>query len=145
MNICPNCGQSNAFESRFCRFCGFLLTQPSQETPPGRPYLWKTDEFDLREQKPGPANTSEHVRGRTVADYSAPLSNIQPLGNPYPAVGYRCPRCGTNALPVTERRVSSAGWIVFAVLLVATLLFCWIGLLLREDVRVCPVCGFRLN
>jgi hypothetical protein len=46
---------------------------------------------------------------------------------------------------VIERRVSTAGWIVFSVLLVFTLIFFWIGLLMKEDVSVCPVCRNRIN
>jgi hypothetical protein len=48
-------------------------------------------------------------------------------------------------MPIIERRVSTAGWIVFSVLLVFTLIFFWIGLCMREDVAVCPVCRSRLN
>ena len=35
---------------------------------------------------------------------------------------YRCPNCGTSALPVIERRISTAGWIVFSLLLLAVLI-----------------------
>jgi hypothetical protein len=42
-----------------------------------------------------------------------------------------------------EKRVSTAGWIVFSVLLVFTLIFFWIGLLMKENVAVCPVCRAR--
>jgi DNA-directed RNA polymerase subunit RPC12/RpoP len=67
--------------------------------------------------------------------------------SPYQAldINYRCPRCGTPYLPVMERRVSTAGWVVFSVLLVFTLIFFWVGLLMKEDVAVCPVCRARLN
>ena len=52
---------------------------------------------------------------------------------------------GRRFLPVTERRVSTAGWIVFSALLVFTVIFFWIGLLMKENVAVCPVCKFRLS
>ena len=58
---------------------------------------------------------------------------------------YRCPNCGTSVLPIIERKVSSAGWITFSLLLVFTIVFFWIGLLMKEDVSVCPVCRTRLN
>jgi len=57
---------------------------------------------------------------------------------------YRCPNCGTNAYPVTERRISTAGWVVFSLLLVFTFVFFWIGLLMKENVSVCPVCRAKL-
>jgi hypothetical protein len=44
-----------------------------------------------------------------------------------------------------DRRVSTAGWVVFSVLLVFTLIFFWVGLLMKEDVAVCPVCKYRLS
>lgn len=145
MNICPNCGQSNASESRFCRFCGFQLPQSAGEIySPPRPYVWQTDEFEagIRSE----SSTAEHRAGRTAIDLGSPAAPIErSRAAAYPVGAYRCPRCGTNALPIIERRISPAGWITFAVLLVTTFIFFWIGLLLREDVRVCPVCGFRLN
>jgi hypothetical protein len=59
-------------------------------------------------------------------------------------VGFRCPYCQTTALPRIERRISTAGWVVFTVLLLFTLIFCWIGLLIKEDVRICVGCGAKL-
>jgi DNA-directed RNA polymerase subunit RPC12/RpoP len=61
------------------------------------------------------------------------------------AHGYRCPHCGTQNLPIITRKISTPGWIVFAVLLFFTLIFFWIGLLMKEDVRICPVCGLRVG
>jgi DNA-directed RNA polymerase subunit RPC12/RpoP len=58
---------------------------------------------------------------------------------------YHCPRCGSSYLPVIDRRVSTAGWIVFSCLLVFTVIFFWIGLLMKEDAAICPVCRFRVS
>lgn len=145
MKICPNCGQSNASESRFCRFCGNRIEPQAAPRQPVRPYAWKTEEFDVGEPKRAGSDTTEHIRGQTVADYSAPPALGYQAGPVYPSAAYRCPRCGTSALPVVERRISAAGWVVFTILLVLTLVFCWVGLLIREDVRVCPVCGLNLG
>ena len=57
---------------------------------------------------------------------------------------YPCPHCGSTAVPLVKRRISTTGWIVFAVLLVFTVCFFWVGLLIREDYRVCPECGIEL-
>ncbi len=142
MNKCQNCGQANASESQFCRFCGtriLLAQQPAEnydyQSP--RPYAWKTDEYQTQ--------TDARQRSKT------PLAgnfNPQPLvhsGARDMAGNYRCPNCGTNYLPVVERRISTAGWITFALLLVFTFIFFWIGLLIKEDVSVCPVCKFKLT
>lgn len=156
MNQCANCGQINTDTSNFCRFCGTSFTQtqmsdqPDYEYAPPRPYSWKTDEFQVGDKK----------QPRT----QQPPQRVQPLDNPHitnqsvnppqslayqqpnnMAYGYRCPRCGTQALPMVTRKVSTAGWITFAVLLVTTGIFFWIGLLIKEDVRVCPICKLQLG
>jgi len=151
---CTNCGQVNTETSNFCRFCGtkFLQSQFSNgenyEYSPPRPYSWKTDEFQVADKKSPKAEQ---------------INRVQPLGNPYltnqtarpqplafqqpqnMAYGYRCPRCASQAFPKTVRKVSTVGWIVFAVLLAMTGIFFWIGLLIREDVRICPACNLRIN
>ncbi len=58
--------------------------------------------------------------------------------------GFRCPYCDSPERPVIRRQVSEAGWVVFAVLLFTTLIFCFIGLLIQEDVRYCRDCRARL-
>lgn len=141
---CQNCGQRNAPESQFCRFCGtkFLVGQPipqQQHQQQGRydyqaprPYAWKTDEF------------------QTQAD--ARRVGNQPHGQPlaardseFMASSYRCPNCMSQFLPRIERRISTTGWIVFAVLLVLFFPLFWVGLLIKEDVHICPSCNTRLK
>ena len=151
---CTNCGQVNTDTSNFCRFCGtkFLQSQIQNdggyEYSPPRPYSWKTDEFQVAENKWQRTEQINQVQ---------PLANTyaanQP-GRPQPLVqqqphnmghGYRCPRCASQIMPKIVRRISTAGWIVFAVLLVTTGIFFWIGLLIKEEVRMCPVCSFQIN
>ena len=144
---CQNCGQGNADQSHFCRFCGHRIAAQNQgplggsHSPPQRPYAWKTDEYQTQADR--------RVR---------PEAQGPPLSVPYPPAqqlvygarsampsGYRCPNCGTTVLPVIERRISTAGWVVFALLLVLTIIFFWIGLLMKENVSVCPVCRVKLS
>lgn len=153
-NSCPNCGKLNAVESRFCRYCGANMTVASdrlrpQEAPDPirdrRPYSWQTDEFQTKgDARSRTRETVEHVpRGNMPQAFPG-----QPLVAQGPrdlSGNYRCPNCGTHYLPVIERRISTAGWITFALLLVFTFIFFWVGLLIKEDVSVCPVCKFRLN
>jgi hypothetical protein len=145
MVTCQNCGHTNADDTNFCRFCGTKIHVPAaQRSPnynyaPPRPYAWKTDEFQTQAE---PRPHADAQPPATVQHQTAAPGYYQ-----YAAadVSYRCPRCGTSYLPVMERRVSTAGWIVFSVLLVFTLIFFWIGLLMKEEVAVCPVCKMRLN
>lgn len=63
-----------------------------------------------------------------------------------PARGrYQCPYCGSQEVPVTKQRISTAGWAVF----IALLFFCfplfWIGLLIKEDYLECYDCGTRIG
>jgi RNA polymerase subunit RPABC4/transcription elongation factor Spt4 len=157
---CQNCGQVNNYGSNFCRFCGTRMsaaqqTQPppppqqqqqqnqSYEYNPPKPYSWKTDEFQVQDAKT--RNKAQEI------NRVQPLSNLnQPRHLAYQqpqamAHGYRCPNCGTQNLPVVTRKVSTPGWIVFGMLLFFTLIFFWIGLLMKEDVRICPVCGYRVG
>jgi DNA-directed RNA polymerase subunit RPC12/RpoP len=143
---CPNCGQDNAGDINFCRFCGTKIVVPLAQrsaeynyTPP-RPYAWKTDEFQTQTEPRKQPGTQAHPSLQQGYSPAPQYNQYQALD-----VNYRCSRCGTSYLPITEKRVSTAGWIVFSVLLVFTLVFFWIGLLMKEDVAVCPVCKSRLN
>lgn len=155
MVACQNCGKFNAYESHFCRFCGTRMStqQPIVQDPnpyghgAPRPYSWKTDEF----QTSSPRRATEQINegrpgGQTSPFYQpAPLAH-QPGWSSFALdANYRCPRCGTPYHPVIDRRVSTAGWVVFSVLLVTTVIFFWIGLLIREDVMVCPACRSKLS
>src|SRR5687768_2905716 len=149
MILCQNCGKGNSEESQFCRFCGarMVVRQAVQEYQPPRPYAWKTDEFQTQNEA-RVAQTADHVV--TPNQQIAPLAFYAPAmmayHGPQDMTGrYRCPTCGTNYLPLVERRVSPAGWITFSLLLVFTLIFFWVGLLMKEDVAICPVCKRRVN
>jgi RNA polymerase subunit RPABC4/transcription elongation factor Spt4 len=141
---CHNCGKENSAESNFCRFCGARFfgdaAAPKPEDynyPAPRPYAWKTDEFQTQAEA-RPAATPQNL----------PPPTAQPLayrGPQSPATGYRCPHCGSGYMPNLERRISTNGWIVFGVLLVIFLPLFWIGLLIKEDVRVCPSCRKRIG
>lgn len=138
---CQNCGQGNAPESQFCRFCGtkFLVPQSIpqqnygyQEAP--RPYSWKTDEYQTQAEARRTSGGASHA--------PQPLMNREPR---FMSGNYRCPNCMSQFLPNIEKRISTTGWIVFAVLLVVFLPLFWIGLLIKEDVQVCPSCKVRLK
>jgi RNA polymerase subunit RPABC4/transcription elongation factor Spt4 len=170
MNICQNCGQSNSQESNFCRFCGTQFEQMQKQNDYGvqmpRPYAWKTDEFQLEKQppyQPNPRNTTHLPPNLPTVpqqqQYPAP-----PVRHPYgtnpdisighnqyhqqpqmPTQSYRCPRCFSQHFPRYEKKISTAGWVVFAVLLVTFFPLFWIGFLIKEDVRICPMCNLRVS
>jgi DNA-directed RNA polymerase subunit RPC12/RpoP len=117
--------------------------QPADPMAHRRPYSWQTDEFQTKASG-RQRSTVETFPGLNPQIGAGQMALAQ--NTPRDMTGnYRCSRCGTHYLPVIERKISTAGWIVFSVLLVFTFFLFWIGLLLKEDVSVCPVCRFRLN
>lgn len=165
---CNKCGQGNSLESNFCRFCGNRLVRPPQQplipqparqkdfdlTPP-RPYSWKSDEFNLEETKArktgrinrvqpfantAPTENRQITRPDLTANAPVPQHQQANMG-----FGYRCPRCATQLLPRIVRKISPAGWVLFAVLLVTFFPLFWIGFLIKEEIRVCPVCNLRVS
>ena len=162
---CNKCGQANARESNFCRFCGTKMVQPqfdqffpqaqpnqvrnetSYEYNPPRPHAWKTDEFQATDDKT--RQTQQIGQFQPLAKFNQPQAHqnqsIATFQQNNVAYGYRCPRCATQILPQIQRKISNAGWAVFAIVLVVFFPLFWIGLLIKEDVRVCPVCNLKIN
>ena len=154
---CQNCGNTNNPESHFCRFCGtkFVVHQPyiPVENNPydfsaPRPYAWKTDEFSTQNEArktlnaPGTAPINPQFPVGQTQNVNQPIGFYQPQHLSQP---YRCPHCMSQFLPRHDRRISTAGWITFAVLLVFFFPLFWIGLLIKEDTQMCPSCNSRVG
>lgn len=150
---CHACGQANTGQSNFCRFCGEPFLQPEKQTDydfsPPRPYSWKTDEFQLPNAK---QRKTEEFRLNESVGSTSPVQNhpfqTQQLQYQQPygiARNYSCPRCNSQLAPRMQRKISNAGWIVFAVLLITFFPLFWIGLLIKEEVPVCPVCNYTVS
>lgn len=155
MNPCQNCGKLNEPATNFCRFCGtkFNFRPPVPPDPfdhvAPRPYSWKTDEFQAQASAPKGTVPIDRVQPLT-APFMSPdggfgktdLSQHQPQ---YFDRAFQCPRCMSRYLPRLERRVSTAGWITFAVLLVFFFPLFWIGLLIKEEVQICQSCRTKVG
>jgi hypothetical protein len=172
---CQNCGQTNTQSSNFCRFCGVKIaaqqfapamnfTAAQQYAPvevsaaggnnfeyaPPRPYSWKTDEYQIPPPKTAPKNQPRKTIAQVqpLADFrTRPDLNLQQYQPQAVAVshGYHCPRCSSMSLPKASKKISTAGWIVFAALLVTFFPLFWIGFLIKEETRACPVCNFKFE
>lgn len=150
---CQNCGQTNNYGSNFCRFCGTRMVIPQnaqplpQEQPnfQPRPYMWQTDEFQVKNNPARKTQDIKQVQPLGDQPLNQPMSPPGYQKPPYLSQNYRCPCCGTTHLPQVVKKISSAGWVVFAVLLVFFLPLFWIGLLIKEEVRTCPVCKVRIG
>ena len=152
---CQNCGNINTAESNFCRFCGtkFLVPQmaPVRPTPydftAPKPYAWKTDEFTTQNEARKTIGGTARVQ---IPGQTSPFANNQQQHLAYAqpqqfSQPYRCPHCMSQFLPRVERRISTAGWITFSLLLVFFFPLFWIGLLIKEDTRICPSCTSRVG
>ena len=56
-----------------------------------------------------------------------------------------CPYCHITSPTLVKSKVSTGGWILLIVLLILCFPLFWIGLLIREDYRVCSHCGSKLG
>jgi lipopolysaccharide-induced tumor necrosis factor-alpha factor len=62
--------------------------------------------------------------------------------------GFRCPYCGHQGPPSTQKKISAAGWILFAVLLMFCIPLCWLPFVVdgcKEEERRCLGCGSRVG
>lgn len=123
--------------------------QENYDYPAPRPYAWKTDEYQTQNEPRPPkviAQAEPLIQPNAYGNQNYAGQPLAYSGPQYMAGNYRCPNCGTQYLPVIERRISTAGWITFAVLLFITMGFlCWIGLLIKEDVSICPICRTKVS
>lgn len=132
--ICLKCGQFNESGLNFCRYCGSTLTQTKTQTQtPPRPYSWAS-----------PSSPLHDVAGFSEPQQVQPLVQTPPQPQPQVA-GYHCPRCGTTTPPIINKKISTGGWVVFVVLLFMCLPLFWIGFLIKDEERICPMCSTRLG
>lgn len=59
---------------------------------------------------------------------------------PMPLAPFQCRICGYAGHAMMVEKISTAGWVVFAVLLLVCLPLFWIGLLMKETRCQCPNC-----
>jgi len=67
------------------------------------------------------------------------------FGTPVQSVGFECPFCHSRNPPIVHSKVSTAGWVIFVLLLLSCFPLCIIGLMMKEQFRVCESCGIKLG
>lgn len=114
----------------------------TREPVPGEPIDEETGAVlkDWRAEVPTAHPPSRPPRRGRLVDRDAPRNRP-----PRRESGFRCPFCRTHEYPRVLSRISAGGWVVFAVLLFVFLPLFWIGLLMKEEYRVCRECGLRLD
>ena len=131
MAFCTLCGAENG-TGRFCVKCGTPLPLAAES--------WRASS-ELHQR---PAKTEDRPPAYVpppVAAYQPPAP-LAPLGQ---YVAFKCPFCQSQSPPVQKQKISTAGWILFVILLLACFPLCWIGLLIKEDYRSCSFCGLGLG
>ena len=137
MAFCTSCGAENG-SGRFCVKCGTPLPLAAES--------WRASS-ELHE-RPAKTETKTEVRPPAyVPPQFAAYQPPAPLTAPSPSqyVAFKCPYCQSPAPPVQKQRISTAGWILFVVLLLLCFPLCWIGLFIKEDYRSCSFCGLSLG
>jgi len=129
MITCDVCRTLNEDNARSCTWCGTSLwlsgRAPSGDISRARP--------TVEERQQPPAYTPPQATA-----YAPPV--VQPHAARPQATGYRCPYCKSAAPPFTIQKISDAGWIVFALMLVMCFPLFWIGLLMKDEQRFCSAC-----
>ena len=101
------------------------------------------DPFNFSERSPERSSRSERsFKPRRYDDDDDDDEDDRPRGRRRSS-GFECIHCGSESRPRLVQEISSAGWVVFVILI----LFCWplfwIGLLMKDTYRVCSRCGIR--
>ncbi len=64
-------------------------------------------------------------------------------------MAFKCPYCGHEGMPYVERKkLSTGGWVLFAVLLLVCFPICWLPFVIdacKEEERKCPGCSMKLG
>ena len=102
--------------------------------------------LEISEALTGETAQCSGCRGLVVVPGGARASTAKIGGVPVATnPTFRCPYCGSNALPVVRKKVSTAGWAVFIALLFVCFLFAPLALSIREDRTYCRSCGLGLG
>ena len=110
---CPKCNAACTPGATFCSKCGHNFAGGAPAAMPLAPAAYYPP--------PMPAY------------YAPPMAMAAP---------WRCPRCAYAGQAMVTTKVSTGGWILFVVLLFVTIIFCWVGLLIKETKMMCPQCKF---
>ena len=126
--LCNGCGLLNEQVAVICSGCGAQLL--TREHTGSR--------VDRIINAPPP--TPIPVRAVPVP---APAMPVQAI--PVSQVVYGCPYCKSPYPPMLVEKISVGGWIVFVLLFLVCLPLCWIGLLMKDQNRVCATCHAVLS
>jgi len=123
---------------------------PPQQQYPSAPQQQVTNYLQQPYHQPYqqqyPQQYPQQYMGQPVVQqtYGQPATVVN-IVNQTPIPTYFCPRCQCPTIPRYQQRISTGGWVVFALLLVFFFPLFWIGLLIKETFVSCGRCGFRMS
>ena len=135
MAFCTSCGAENG-SGRFCVKCGTPLPLGAES--------WRASS-ELNQERDAKVEDRPPAYAPPAFNAYQPPAPIARAPQPFGNLGFRCPQCQTQAAPVLEKKITTGGWILFAVLLLLCFPLCWLGLLINEDHRVCSFCRLALG
>jgi len=130
--LCNGCGLLNEQFAVTCLGCGAQLVSREQSGS-------RVDRI-ISAPDPPPAASVQPVPVPPPAPSPIPVHVI-----PVAPMVYGCPFCKSPYPPMVVEKISVGGWIVFILLLLVCLPLCWIGLLMKEQNRVCVTCHAVLS
>ena len=132
-----------------CKCCNFQLERPDsdEKTTLSCPECREICHVPAKDREDRYEREDENERDEPPRRGSRVRDHDEGEGDDRPRRGgqFRCPFCGTNETPTVSRRISTGGWITFAVLLIMCFPLFWIGLLIKEDFSTCYDCRAPLT
>ncbi len=151
---CPTCGvklkvpDTSAGKVVKCPKCFGSMTRPATDLASGnsrkQPAVPPSVDVHSSHSYSPPPLVVEPVEPTQHDDEPAPRRS-RPSRRRGPGVGFHCPFCRSNDPPQVRSKISTAGWVVFVVLLLFCFPLCIIGLFITENYRVCSSCGINLG
>jgi len=132
---CPACQllmQSQPGQKCLCPGCGQKILAPPEPANKTR--------LGVIPSNPPPAKIEEVLDEVEVVDEPDEPKRKRP--------GFACPFCKTRKPPRAENKITTAGWVVFGVLVLSCFgwVVCWVPLMLmREDEHHCRDCGMKIG
>ncbi|MBK9031926.1 MAG: hypothetical protein IPL61_11470 [Myxococcales bacterium] len=135
--ICPTCEVASAPGAVFCARCGAsfvglrdLPPEPYRAQGASAPQPYQPQPYPPQPYPPQPYPPQPYP--------PQPYAMVPVM--PMAMAPWRCMRCGYAGQAMMVQKISSGGWVLFAVLLLFFFPLCWIGLLMKDTRCQCPMC-----
>lgn len=128
-NKCYQCGLVNFSTETNCKRCQSDLTQPPVQ------------QFSINNRTTAcPSCGFQNISHNHCVSCGFNFQQSQPV-----SVNFSCPFCKSSAGYYIQNKISTGGWVIFILLfLFLCWPLCWIGLLIKDQQRMCRTCHIKL-